>query len=157
MHCVDCGRGKVAPTRDSSWRGHTSPARARRGTPATRRSLDAHRWDGSDSPGVLEGMVTTWRPGDSYSFGDHGCRPGHARTGRLVRRCPPFWMEAHRPANPKELDFLPLSCYSAHTSKGYSFRSQLVYTAAPSGVAGKRQAIQNTRCETNGFNQGTTL
>src|SRR5580658_9348302 len=67
--------------------------------------MDSLRGSDSDVHRAMASTFATGRPGDSHPVGNPWRRPGIDRTWRLVGRRSPFWMEAHRYSNSKELAF----------------------------------------------------
>jgi len=105
---IGCSWGYDAQGLDSDRSGHTSGARGRSRHTVARRFMDTHRGDTADDHRAVEHLLAGWRSVDSHPLGNPRCRPGTARTWRLVGRCSPFWMEAHRPSRSKELVLIPL-------------------------------------------------
>src|SRR5271169_6146493 len=74
----------------------TVRARDRCRNTSTRRFMDARCGDAGGGPRAVEAVLATWRSVDPYLVGNPRCRPGTAWTWRLVSRCSPVWLEAHR-------------------------------------------------------------
>ncbi len=105
---IDCSwnsgtAGRTSARISRSTRGHDRCRDA-----ASRRLMDAHRGDNcGDYCGVAR-LLATWRSVELHHAGNPGCRPGTARTWRLVGRCTTFWMEADRASRTEKLGFLLL-------------------------------------------------
>ena len=91
-----------------------------RGNTTACRFMDAHRGSTCGGHRALARLLATWRSVELYHAGNPRCRPGTARTWRLVGGCATFWMETHRHSRLRELSLTPLLGYSSHTSKGHS-------------------------------------
>jgi len=73
-----------------------------------RRLMDARRGSTRGGYRGVARLLASRRCVELHHASYPGCRPGTARTWRLVGRCSPFWLEAHRPSRPKELSLTPL-------------------------------------------------
>jgi len=69
-----------------------------RGYPSAGRTLDARFRVAGGSPGILERCIAAAGSVGAHPAGNHGRRPGAARTWRVVGRCTAVWMEADRRA-----------------------------------------------------------
>ena len=107
-YCIACSWDYDTPGSNCDRSGHTSGACGWGRNTAARRFMDAHRGDTGDAHRAVEHLLASWRSVDSHPLGNPRCRPGAARTWRMVGRCSPFWMEAHRPSRSKELGPIPL-------------------------------------------------
>ena len=65
--------------------------------------MDAHRGSSYGGLRAVACLHASRRSVELHHAGNPRCRPGTAWTWRLVGRCSPLWMEAHRPSRPKEL------------------------------------------------------
>jgi len=72
------------------------------------RFMDSHRRNARCGCRGMDGVLTTRRSVDLHLIRSSRRRPGTPRSGRLVSRCPPFWMEAPRHSISQELGLAPL-------------------------------------------------
>src|SRR5208337_2011458 len=86
-----------------------------------------------------------------HPVGNSRCRPGHGRTRRLVSRCSPFWLEAHRDSNSEELVSTPLERIFPGSRESFS-RPDIVGTGLvlgfPQGGIGSTMRDKDERTNT---------
>jgi hypothetical protein len=107
-HCVGFSWGYGTPEGALARICHIARGHDRgRGTSA-RRLMDAHRGSTYGGLRAVARLLASRRSVELHHASYPGCRPGTAWTWRLVGRCSPFWMEAHRHSRSKELSLLLL-------------------------------------------------
>jgi len=149
-YCIGRSWGYDTPGADCDRSGHTSGAGDRSRNTAARRFMDTHRGDTGDAHRAAEHLLGSGRSVDLSPVGNPRCRAGTARTWRLVGRCLPFWMEAHRPSRSQELGFRTSFGLVLTYSKRVFLPSDMVCATTPSGVVPRPGCLHNVRNEQRG-------
>ena len=102
---IDSSRNQYPLGRTSNWSIHTEFDRGRCWSASSRWIMDALRGSNSGIDRAMANSIAARRPVDPHPVGNRWRCLGSYRTWRLVGRRSPFWMEAHRYSNSKELAF----------------------------------------------------
>ncbi len=124
---------------------------------ATHRFMDPHRWSTRGGYRGVARLLSSWRSVELHHARNPRCRPGTARTWRLVGGCATF-LDGN--ASTFETERV-----RSHTSfglvllyfKGAFLRPDMVYTVTPSGVVLRRDRLHNARDEQRSNKRATFL